>query len=65
MLVFSICDSTEVTIRKMIEADERIIRVNQSVQGEGELEGGLDPATKPHLKFQIKTLQNAPRNPDK
>ncbi|MFL6488409.1 MAG: hypothetical protein ACJ70V_02185 [Nitrososphaera sp.] len=31
---------------------------------EGEL-GGMNPATKRHLELQIKTLQNAPRDPEK
>jgi hypothetical protein len=28
-------------------------------------QGGMSPALKRHLEFQIKTLQNAPRDPDK
>jgi hypothetical protein len=27
--------------------------------------GGINPATKRHLESQIKTLQDAPRDPDK
>jgi hypothetical protein len=49
----------------MIEASQRMITINNSNQG---IEGGcgrLNPATKRHLELQIKTLQNAPRDPDK
>ena len=65
-LVFSIYDSTELAIQKMIEASQRMIDVNSRV-GEAAGEGwwGLNPATKRHLELQIKTLQNAPRDPDK
>jgi hypothetical protein len=64
--VFSIYDLTEVAIQKMIDASERMIRVNSQVEGgRGELVGGLNPATKRHLELQIKTLQNAPRDADK
>jgi hypothetical protein len=49
----------------MIEASQRMIDVNSRV-GEAAEEGwGLNPATKRHLELQIKTLQNAPRDPDK
>jgi hypothetical protein len=61
-LVYSIYDSTELAIQKMIEASQRMIDVNRQVEGKG---GGLNPATKRHLELQIKTLQNAPRDPDK
>jgi hypothetical protein len=65
-LDFSIYDSTELAIQKMIEASQRMIDVNSRV-GEAAGEGwlGLNPATKRHLELQIKTLQNAPRDPDK
>jgi hypothetical protein len=59
-LVYSIYDSTEVAIQKMIEASQRMIRVNS----QGEL-GGINPVIKKHFELQIKTLQNAPRDPDK
>ena len=64
--MFSIYDSTELAIQKMIEASQRMIDVNSRV-GEAAGEGwwGLNPATKRHLELQIKTLQNAPRDPDK
>jgi hypothetical protein len=51
---------TEVAIQKMIDASQRMLAINN----EGELEG-IDPATKRHLKLEIKTLQNAPRDADK
>jgi hypothetical protein len=44
----------------MIEASRRMIRVNS----QGEL-GGMNPAIKRHLELQIKTLENAPRDPEK
>jgi hypothetical protein len=56
--VYSINNSTEVAIRKMIEASQRMITVNS--QGEG-----MNPAIKRHYELQIKTLQNAHRDPDK
>jgi hypothetical protein len=56
-LVYSIYDSTEEAIQKMIEASQRMIRVNS--QG-GEL-GGMNPIIKKHYELQVKTLlQNAP-----
>jgi hypothetical protein len=45
----------------MIEASQRMITINS--QG-GEL-GGMNPIIKKHYELQIKTLQNAPRDPDK
>jgi hypothetical protein len=59
-LVFSIHDPTEVAIQKMIEASQRMLKMNT----EGEL-GGINPAMKKHLELEIKTLQNAPRDADK
>jgi hypothetical protein len=63
-LVFSIYDSTEVAIQKMIEASQRMITINTCNQGMEGGWGGLNPATERHLELQIKTLQNAPRDPD-
>ena len=59
-MVFSIHDSTEVAIQKMIEASQRTIIIGS----QGEL-GGLSPPMKKHLELEIKTLQNAPRDADK
>jgi hypothetical protein len=59
-LVYSIYDSTEVAIQKMIEASQRILRVNS----QGEL-GGINPVIKKYYELQIKTLENAPRDVDK
>jgi hypothetical protein len=42
----------------MIDASQRMLRINN--QGEG-----INPALKRHLKLEIKTLQNAPRDADK
>jgi hypothetical protein len=57
-LVFSIHDSTEVAIQKMIDASQEIITMGS--QGEG-----MSPPMKMHLELEIKILQNAPRDPDK
>ena len=50
-LVFSIYDSTEVAIQKMIEASQRMI--NEQLNS---------PSVNEHFKLQIKTLQNASRS---
>jgi hypothetical protein len=63
-LVFSIYDSTEVAIEKMIDASQRMITISSNERIEGGW-GGMNPAVKRHLELQIKTLQNAPRDPDK
>ena len=44
----------------MIEASQRMI----TIKSQGEL-GGINPVIKKHYELQIKTLQNAPRDPDK
>jgi hypothetical protein len=59
-LVYSIHDSTEVAIQKMIDASQRMITM--SSQGET---GGMSPPQKLQLELQIKTLENAPRDADK
>jgi hypothetical protein len=64
-LVFSIYDSTEVAIEKMIDASQRMITIANSNEGIEGGWGGMNPAVKRHLELQIKTLQNAPRDPDK
>jgi hypothetical protein len=66
-LVFSIYDSTEVAIQKMIEATQRMIKVSvQSEEGgREEVWRGMNPAIKRYLELQIKTLKDAPRDPDK
>jgi hypothetical protein len=53
-LVYSIYDSTELAIQKMIEASQRMI--NEQLNS---------PTVNEYFKLQIKTLQNAPRDPDK
>jgi hypothetical protein len=50
-LVYSIYDSTEVAIKKMIEASQRMIITMNS---QGEL-GGMSPPQKKHLELEIKT----------
>jgi hypothetical protein len=43
-----------------------MIAVQSQVQGEAKEEGwGINPVMKRHLELEIKTLQNAPRDPDK
>lgn len=59
-LVISIYDPTEVAIQKMIEASQRMLKVNSHVEL-----GGLSPPQKRHLELEIKTLQNAPRDAEK
>lgn len=59
-LVFSIYDPTEVAIQKMIDASQRMLKVNSHVEL-----GGLSPPQKRHLELEIKTLQNAPRDAEK
>jgi hypothetical protein len=59
-LVFSIHDSTEVSIKKMIETSQRMLRINS--QGDF---GVMNPVMKRHLELEIKTLENAPRDADK
>jgi hypothetical protein len=53
-LVYSIYDSTEEAIQKMIEASQRMLKMNS----QGEL-GGINPAVKKRFELQIKTLQNS------
>ena len=59
-LVFSIHDSTEVAIQKMIDASQGIITIMNSQGGEG-----ISPPMKKHLELEIKTIGNAPRDVDK
>jgi hypothetical protein len=65
-LVFSIYDSTDLAIQKMIESSQKMITIssssNERVEG---MWGGMNSAMRRHLELQIKTLQNAPRDPDK
>ena len=44
----------------MIDASQRMLKVNS----QGDL-GGMSPPMKKHLELEIKTLQDAPRAPDK
>jgi methyl coenzyme M reductase beta subunit len=59
-LIYSIYDSTEVAIKKMTEASQRMLTINS----QGEL-GGMSPPLKKHLELEIKILENAPRDADK
>ena len=50
----------------MIDFSQRMIDVQSQVTGEAREEGwGINPVMKRHLELEIKTLQNAPRDPDK
>jgi hypothetical protein len=42
-LVFSIHDPTEVAIQKMMEANQRMLKMNSQGEKEGELGGGMNP----------------------
>jgi hypothetical protein len=65
-LVYSIHDPTvEVAIQKMIDASQRMLKVNSQGEEELGLGGGINPAIKKHLELEIETLQNAHRDPDK
>src|SRR5918995_1777189 len=57
-------DPTDLAIKKMIEASQRMLRINnQGVEvREG---GGISPAMNRHLELEIETLQYAPRDADK
>jgi hypothetical protein len=56
-LVFSIYDSTEVAIQKIIESSQRMLKVNSQGGEEAREEWGINPAMKRHLELEIKTLQ--------
>jgi hypothetical protein len=64
-LVYSIHDSTEVAIQKMIDTSHRMIDVQSKVGGEAKEGWGINPIMKRHLELEIKTLQNAPRDEGK
>jgi hypothetical protein len=65
-LVYSIHDPTEVAIKKMIEASQRMITINSQGDGVAKDGGAMNPVMKRHLELEIKTLlQNAPRNSEK
>ncbi len=56
-MVYSIHDSTEVAIQKMIDASQRMIDVQSQLGGEAGEEGwGINPVMKRHLELEIKTL---------
>jgi hypothetical protein len=59
-LVFSIHDSIETAIQKMIEASQRMSTVNSQ-----ETLRGISPPQRRHLELEINTLQNAPRDAEK
>jgi hypothetical protein len=55
-LVYSIHDSTEVAIQKMIDASQRMIDVQSPVEGEAKDGWGLNTVMKKHLELEIKRL---------
>ena len=61
-LVYSVHDSTEVAIQKMIDVSQRMIDVQSRVQGQAKEGWGINPVMKKHLELEIRTLQNAPRD---
>jgi hypothetical protein len=66
-LVYSIHDdkddsTAEAVIQRMIEAAQRMIRVNNNNSSGEEPEIKINPAVKSGYELEIKTLQNAPRD---
>ena len=57
-MVFSIHGPTEVAIQKMIDANQRMSKMNS--QGEG-----MSSPLKRHLELEIRTLEKAPRDEEK
>ena len=49
----------------MIEASQRMLKVNSQGAGEAREGWGINPVMKRHLELEIKTLQNAPRDANK
>ena len=49
----------------MIEASQRMIKVDSEGAREAKRRMGINPAMRRHLESEIKTLQNAPRDADK
>ncbi len=68
---YSIEDSAEVAIQKIIETNQRIITISngdggEGVVGEEKQRGvGISTATRKHLELEINTLQDARRDVDK
>jgi hypothetical protein len=56
-LVYSIHDSTEVAIQKMIDASQRILAVQSQVQGQAKDGWGINAVMKKHLELEIRTLK--------
>jgi hypothetical protein len=56
-LVYSIHDSTEVAIQKMIDFSQRMTDVQSKVTGEAKDGWGLSPVMKKHLELEIRTLK--------
>jgi len=62
-VVYSIQDSTELVIQKMIEGCQRMIRVSNNNNNDSQQkEVRINPAMKRHFELEIETLQNAPRD---
>jgi hypothetical protein len=56
-LVYSIHNSTEVAIQKMIEASQRRITMQSQVPGEASEGWGINPVMKRHLELEIKRFK--------
>ena len=64
-MVYSIYDSTEQVIQRMIQGSQRMISVNNKnddSQQEQEPEVRISSAAKRHYELEIETLQNVPRD---
>ena len=71
-LVYRSSSSTETVIQRTIEGIQRLIKIHNSPQGEGDEEEEqepavieINPAMKQHWETEIKILREAPRDPDK
>jgi hypothetical protein len=49
----------------MIEASQRMLKVNSQGGGETREGWGINPVMKRHLELEIRALQNAPRDADR
>jgi flagellar basal body rod protein FlgF len=54
-------DSTEQAIKRMIEGIQEMITIGNQTESLSK----MNPAIKRHFELEIKTLQNAPRDPEK
>jgi PleD family two-component response regulator len=71
-LVYRSSSSTEAVIQRTIEGTQRLIKIHNSPQGEGDEEEGeqepviqINPAMKKHWESEIKILRDAPPDAEK